>query len=69
MTARKYAESVTPVVYSVLQAGAKLGVSRATAYRMVASGELPSLRLRGRVVVPIEVVDKMVKAALVKAAS
>lgn len=38
---------------SVTEAAQRLGISRAHAYRMAASGELPSLRLGGRMVVPV----------------
>lgn len=38
---------------SVEQAGVVLGVGRSTAYELVRSGDLASLRLRRRVVVPV----------------
>ncbi|MBA2283640.1 MAG: helix-turn-helix domain-containing protein [Acidimicrobiia bacterium] len=38
---------------SVAEAGRRLDISRAHAYRLVASGELPSLRLGHRTVVPV----------------
>ena len=38
---------------SVTEAAARLGISRAHAYRMVATGELPAVRLGGRMVVPV----------------
>ncbi len=37
---------------TVAEAGALLGISRALAYELVARGELPSLRLGRRLVVP-----------------
>lgn len=37
---------------TVAEAGAVLGISRALAYELVARGELPSLRLGRRLVVP-----------------
>jgi excisionase family DNA binding protein len=39
---------------SVDETAAILGVSRAHAYRMVRAGELPSIRLGGRILVPVE---------------
>ena len=39
---------------SVDETAAVLGVSRAHAYRMVQAGELPSIRLGGRILVPAE---------------
>lgn len=41
-----------PLVLSVTEAGLLLGFGRSTAYELVHSGELESLRLRRRVVVP-----------------
>jgi excisionase family DNA binding protein len=40
------------LVLTVAEAGALLGISRALAYELVARGELPSLRLGRRLVVP-----------------
>ena len=40
------------LVMSVPDAAAALGISRAHAYELVARGELPSLRLGRRIVVP-----------------
>ena len=40
-----------PVLISVPKAAAMLGISRASAYRFAASGDLPTRRLGGRVFV------------------
>ena len=40
------------LVWSVEEAGRRLGISRAHAYELVTRGELPHLRLGRRVVVP-----------------
>ena len=40
------------LVLTVTEAAAALGISRAHAYELVARGELPSLRLGRRIVVP-----------------
>ena len=40
------------LVYSVAEAGALLGISRAFAYELVARGELPVIRLGRRCLVP-----------------
>lgn len=45
-----------PLVLNVTQAGLLLGVSRSTAYELVRSGELESIQLGRRVVVPVKVV-------------
>jgi excisionase family DNA binding protein len=48
---------------SVSQAAKLLGISRAFAYELVARGELPSLRLGRRVVVPRRALEKLVDGA------
>ena len=45
-----------PLVLTVTQAGLLLGVGRSTAYEVVRSGELESIELRRRVVVPVKAV-------------
>lgn len=51
--ARKGQEnSEEPAVYGVPEAGRKLGIGRGLAYELVRDGTIPSLRLRGRIVVP-----------------
>jgi excisionase family DNA binding protein len=40
------------VTYTVTEAAGVLGISRALAYELVARGELPSIRLGRRIVVP-----------------
>lgn len=42
-----------PLTLTVEQAGRLLGVGRSTAYELVGAGELESLRLRRRLVVPV----------------
>lgn len=41
-----------PEVYDVPEAGRRLGIGRGLAYTLVREGTIPSLRLRGRIVVP-----------------
>lgn len=41
-----------PLVLSVREAAALLGISKDLAYELVARGELPALRLGGRIVIP-----------------
>lgn len=45
-----------PLTLSVTEAGNLLGVSPSTAYELVRSGELDSMQLRRRVVVPVAAV-------------
>jgi excisionase family DNA binding protein len=42
------ADSAGPVYYSPAQVAARLGVSRYTAYELVASGQLPAIRISRR---------------------
>lgn len=44
---------------SVPEAGRRLGISRAHAYRLVARGEMPSVRLGHRTVVPLVALRSM----------
>ncbi|MGH9043834.1 MAG: helix-turn-helix domain-containing protein [Acidimicrobiales bacterium] len=46
------AEPSSRLVFSVPEAAELLGISRALGYELVARGELPSLRLGRRIVVP-----------------
>jgi excisionase family DNA binding protein len=48
------------LVYSVAEAGALLGISRAFAYELVARGELPVICLGRRRLVPRAALDAMV---------
>lgn len=45
---------------TVTEAAAALGVSRSTAYKLVRTGEIPSLRLGSRIVVPVEALRRCV---------
>lgn len=55
------------LVWSVEEAGHRLGISRAHAYELVARGELPHLRLGRRLVVPKRALEALL--ATVDAAS
>jgi len=52
-----------PLTLSVSDAAHRLGTSRAFAYELVARGELPSLRLGRRVVVPRNALQHLVDEA------
>jgi len=47
------------LVYTVAEAARMLGISRAHAYDLVASGELAHVRLGRRVVIPKRVIDRL----------
>ena len=53
---------------SVEEAAQLLGISRALAYELVASGEIPSLRLGRRIVVPRSALHALVDNATPKPA-
>lgn len=48
---------------TVSEAAGALGISRALAYELVARGELPSLRLGRRLVVPRKALDALLEEA------
>lgn len=48
---------------SVTQAAEVLGISRTTAYECVRTGDLPALRLGGRIVVPTQAIDDLLARA------
>lgn len=50
----------TRLTLTVPQAAQVLGISRALAYELVARGELPSLRLGRRVVVPRRALERFI---------
>ena len=52
-----------PLVLTVAEAAALLGVSRAFAYELVARGQLPVLRLGRRIVIPKAALRQMLDAA------
>lgn len=58
---------LTPVAarrtYTVAEAAAILGISRTTAYECAKAGDLPVLRLRGRLVVPAAALDALLETS------
>jgi excisionase family DNA binding protein len=48
-----------PATMSVEQAGELLGISRRSAYRAAAAGQLPTLRLGRRILVPTAALHRM----------
>jgi len=51
---------VTPLLLTVPQAAAALGLSRATFYRLVQSGQLRTVKVRGRRLVPPQLLEEYV---------
>ncbi len=56
-------EKETSLVYSVPEAGRRLGLSRATSYALANRGEIPCLRLGKRLVVPKAALEKLLESA------
>jgi excisionase family DNA binding protein len=57
--ALKGASSLDRKTLTVEQAGRALGIGRGLAYELVRTGEIPSVRLGRRIVVPIAAVEEM----------
>ena len=57
-------EQARPRFYSVAEVAQIFGTSRMTIYRAVREGQLPAIRVRGRLFVPSRALDAMVDAAL-----
>ena len=62
MTAVERTEPVQRTI-SVSKAAEVLGISRTTAYECVRTGDLPALRLGGRIVVPTQAIDDLLERA------
>ena len=53
-------QAIEPRAVSVATAAAALGLGVATAWRLIHSGEIRSMRLGGRVLVPVRELDRLV---------
>jgi excisionase family DNA binding protein len=51
---------VIPLAVSVSEAGRLLGISRSTAYAAVKRGDIPSVRIGGRVLVPLRRLEELI---------
>lgn len=51
------------LTYTVEEAGHRLGISRGLAYTLVKTGQIPSLQLGRRIVVPKAALDRMLRPA------
>ena len=72
VTADDHAADVPSIqrrTYSVPEAAAILGISRAQAYNCVRSGELPALRFGRRLVIPAVALDRLLGTAVVEEAT
>lgn len=57
-------EPETPAFYTVSQAARLLGTAEMTLYRAIRDGEFPAVRIRGRIIVPVAAIERMVNDAL-----
>jgi excisionase family DNA binding protein len=65
MTQQRSADiEVTPRFLSVPQVARMLGMSPMTLYRAIAEGKFPAVRIRGRLIVPIAVLESMADIAI-----
>jgi len=49
---------------SVAETAREFGMSEMTLYRAIHAGEFPAVRIRGRIIVPVQAIAQMVAAAL-----
>jgi excisionase family DNA binding protein len=65
MTQQRSADiEVTPRFLGVPQVARMLGMSPMTLYRAIAEGKFPAVRIRGRLIVPIAVLESMADIAI-----
>jgi len=57
-------EHVRPAFYTVREAAQILRVAPSTLYRSIRDGDFPAVRLRGRYVVPVAVLDRLAREAM-----
>ena len=50
---------MTPLAVSVPEAGRLLGLSRSSAYEAVKRGDIPSVRIAGRILVPLTRLEEL----------
>ena len=57
------AQNKTRLTYTVAEAGELLGISRGSAYEAAKTGDIPVLKIGGRLLVPKAVLDRMLAQA------
>ena len=50
-----------PLVYSVAEAGKRLGLSRSLMYEAIRTGQVPSIRIGRRILVPCAALDRLLE--------
>ena len=48
-----------PLVYSVAEAGKRLGLSRGLMYEAIRTGKIPSVRIGRRILIPCAALDRL----------
>jgi excisionase family DNA binding protein len=56
-------EQMEKITMSVQEAAETLGIGRAKAYEAVHTGEIPSVRIGSRIIVPVAALQKMLDVA------
>ena len=59
LQSQSLSKDTEPMVFSVSETAALLGISRAHAYELARCGTLPAIRLGRRIVVPRRALDRM----------
>jgi excisionase family DNA binding protein len=49
--------------YSVVETAKVLGIGRSAAYQAVNAGEIPSIRIGGRLLVPVQALEQLLSSA------
>ncbi len=58
-------ENNESLVYSVTEAGKLLGLSRGSAYEAVKNGQIPSVKIGSRILVPKKALEKLLETAII----
>jgi excisionase family DNA binding protein len=56
--------SVSPRVFRIADVCRLLGLSRTSVYKLIGLGQLPTIKICGRVLVPAEAIDGLIDAAI-----
>jgi excisionase family DNA binding protein len=57
----RQADGAPPALLSIEEAARRLGIGRSTVYEALGHGELRSVRVRGRRLVPIDAIAELIK--------
>ncbi len=54
-------DNVTRLAITVSEAASQLGIGRNTAYEAARRGEIPTVRIGGRILVPVSALDRLLE--------